>query len=100
MCVAVVLQPTDVVGFAIAPPNIAFIKYFGKANYALNLPSNGSYSVNFHTATHRTATLVVVSPAGPTDGSADVFYLNGVREPKLGSRFVKVLQLIREHSKV
>lgn len=56
---------------AIAPANIAFIKYWGKRDAQLNLPTNDSISMNLSNA--RTVTEVEFS----TDFRRDKFWLNG-----------------------
>jgi diphosphomevalonate decarboxylase len=50
---------------AIANPNIAFVKYWGKADAALNLPANPSLSMNLAALT--TATTVEFRPGLPSD---------------------------------
>lgn len=50
---------------AVANPNIAFIKYWGKANDALNLPANPSLSMNLAALT--TVTTVEFRPRLPSD---------------------------------
>jgi diphosphomevalonate decarboxylase len=50
---------------AVANPNIAFIKYWGKADQALNLPANPSLSMNLAALT--TATTVEFRPGLPFD---------------------------------
>jgi len=50
---------------AVANPNIAFIKYWGKADEALNLPANPSLSMNLAALT--TATTVEFRPGLPND---------------------------------
>jgi diphosphomevalonate decarboxylase len=50
---------------AIAPANIAFIKYWGKKNEELRIPSNASVSMNLSGAT--TTTTVEFSDAFPSD---------------------------------
>ncbi len=94
--ISVAVNDSVSVGFCTAPPNIALIKYFGKKDAELNLPSNSSYSWNFHLDTHRTGTLVVVE-RGAT--GSDRLFLNG-KSAALSKRHTKVLGLIREHAKV
>jgi diphosphomevalonate decarboxylase len=50
---------------AVANPNIAFIKYWGKADEALNLPANPSLSMNLAGLT--TVTTVEFRPGQPSD---------------------------------
>jgi len=50
---------------AVANPNIAFIKYWGKADEALNLPANPSLSMNLAALT--TVTTVEFRPGQPFD---------------------------------
>ncbi len=51
---------------AVANPNIAFIKYWGRRDEALNLPANPSLSMNLAALT--TATTVEFRPGLPSDG--------------------------------
>ncbi|MEM9304422.1 MAG: diphosphomevalonate decarboxylase [Pseudomonadota bacterium] len=57
---------------AVAHPNIALVKYWGKRDTALNLPAAGSLSITLDKL--RTRTLIELGPAG----AADVFSLDGV----------------------
>jgi diphosphomevalonate decarboxylase len=50
---------------AVANPNIAFVKYWGRVDDALNLPSNPSLSMNLAALT--TATTVEFQPGRPSD---------------------------------
>ena len=50
---------------AVANPNIAFVKYWGKADEALNLPVNPSLSMNLAALT--TVTTVEFRPGLPSD---------------------------------
>jgi diphosphomevalonate decarboxylase len=50
---------------AVANPNIAFVKYWGKADEALNLPANPSLSMNLAALT--TVTTVEFRPGLPSD---------------------------------
>lgn len=56
---------------AIAHPNLALVKYWGKADERLNIPANSSISVNLGSAT--TITSVVFSP----DQDSDIVAING-----------------------
>ncbi len=56
---------------AIAHPNLALVKYWGKADERLNIPANASISVNLGSAT--TITSVAFSP----DQDADIVVING-----------------------
>ena len=57
-----------------APSNIAVIKYWGKADVALNTPINSSVSVTMDQDDLKAITTVVASPAF----TADRLWLNGV----------------------
>ncbi len=61
---------------AVAPANIAFIKYWGKSNAALNLPLNDSVSMNL-SAAHTTTTVEFIP-----DLAKDEVRING--EPAIG----------------
>lgn len=61
---------------AIAPANIAFIKYWGKANEALRLPLNSSISMNLSGCT--TITTVEFSPERQVD---DITFLQSEDSP-------------------
>jgi diphosphomevalonate decarboxylase len=76
-----------------ANPNIALVKYWGKADAALNLPVTGSLSLTLDTAPTRTT--VAPDPAL----AADEFVLGG--EPQAGrplDRVRRFLDLVREAS--
>lgn len=72
-------SPKNTVVTATAQPNIALIKYWGKADPLRNLPAVGSLSITL--AELSTTTRVVVS----RDGS-DAFRLNGENEPAMAAR--------------
>ncbi|MEN9327467.1 MAG: diphosphomevalonate decarboxylase, diphosphomevalonate decarboxylase [Candidatus Parcubacteria bacterium] len=74
---------------AIAPSNIAFIKYWGKKDAVLKLPENGSISMNLSNLL--TTTTVEFSETY----TADSVELNGVREDVVESRAVEHLNRIR-----
>lgn len=74
---------------AIAPSNIAFMKYWGKKEAALKLPENGSISMNLSNLL--TTTTVEFSETY----DADSVELNGVREDVVESRAVEHLNRIR-----
>ncbi len=63
---------------ASAPPNIAFIKYWGNRDETLRLPVNGSLSMNLDGLWARTR--VTFAPDLPTD----CFYLNGKKQDGKG----------------
>lgn len=75
---------------AIAPSNIAFIKYWGRKDEKLRLPENGSVSMNLSNLL--TTTTVEFDP-GLKD---DEITINGNRESNEGSRAVKHLDRIRD----
>lgn len=64
----------DVVS-AVATPNIALIKYWGKREERLILPTNSSISMTFD-ETFRTKTSVIFTERA----NEDAFYINGVRQ--------------------
>lgn len=74
---------------AIAPSNIAFIKYWGRKNEELRLPENGSLSMNLSEL--NTTTTVEFSPLY----KQDYIEINGNREPNEGSRVIKHLDRVR-----
>lgn len=75
---------------AVAPSNIAFIKYWGKKNEILRLPENGSISMNLSDLL--TTTTVEFSSEYKEDSIA----INGIQEPNEGSRAIKHLDRIRK----
>ncbi len=79
---------------AVAPSNIAFIKYWGKKNEVLRLPENGSISMNLSNLL--TTTTVEFSPSYKEDSIT----INGVQEANEGSRAIKHLDRIRESAKI
>jgi diphosphomevalonate decarboxylase len=79
---------------AIAPSNIAFIKYWGKKDEVLRLPVNGSISMNLSNLL--TTTTVEFSP----DYEEDVVIINKKQEPNEGSRAIKHLDRIRKMAKI
>jgi len=79
---------------AVAPSNIAFIKYWGKKDDVLRLPENGSLSMNLSNLT--TTTTVEFS----TNLNEDYVEINGTQEPSEGSRAVKHLDRVRNLAKI
>lgn len=75
---------------AIAPSNIAFIKYWGKKDEALRLPENGSISMNLSNLL--TTTTVEFNSKYKEDGVT----INGVQESNEQSRAIKHLGRIRK----
>jgi diphosphomevalonate decarboxylase len=69
----------DEVVTAIASPNIAFVKYWGKRNPEnLNLPNNTSISMTLDNQALKTKTSVVLSE----EFGEDIVYVNGVKQVK------------------
>lgn len=77
---------------AIAHPNIALIKYWGKRDAAHNLPAVGSLSITLDAL--RARTNVVVDP----QAGADSVLLNGREDPVTAGRVTAVLDLLRRRS--
>lgn len=75
---------------AITPSNIAFIKYWGKKNYLLNIPMNGSISMNLSNL------LTTTTVEFDMKYAADEVILNGKKNPqRTYERIVKHLEKIR-----
>jgi len=79
---------------AVAPSNIAFIKYWGKKDEVLRLPENGSISMNLSNLL--TTTTVEFNPIFKEDDIT----INNVQEENEGSRAVKHLDRIRALAKM
>lgn len=75
---------------ATAPVNIATLKYWGKRDITLNLPTNSSISVTLAQADLRATTTARAS----STFKEDALFLNGAREP-LGARTLAVLGELR-----
>jgi len=79
---------------ALAPSNLAFIKYWGKKNEELTLPENGSISMNLSNLT--TTTTVEFSP----DLQEDTIIFNGQQETNQGNRVIKHLDRVRRLARI
>jgi len=82
---------------AVAPSNIAFIKYWGKKNGVLRLPENGSLSMNLNNLL--TTTTVEFS----ADYSEDSVIVDGKKKPnnsETGKRIIEHLNRVREMAKI
>ncbi|XP_047139752.1 diphosphomevalonate decarboxylase isoform X1 [Hydra vulgaris] len=80
---------------ALAPVNIAVIKYWGKRSEELNLPLNSSISVTLHSDDLCTKTEITLG-----DGEDDIICLNGIEESvSKNPRLKRCLKIVREHSK-
>ncbi|VVA44065.1 Diphosphomevalonate decarboxylase [Candidatus Roizmanbacteria bacterium] len=79
---------------AVAPSNIAFIKYWGRKNEELKLPANGSISMNLSNLL--TTTTVEFSP----DFKEDSVTINNKNNPKESERVIKFLELIRKRANI
>lgn len=79
---------------AIAPSNIAFIKYWGKKDEKLRLPANGSISVNLSNLT--TTTTVEFNKAI----KKDLIIINGKKDTKKAMRVKEHLDRVRKIAKI
>jgi diphosphomevalonate decarboxylase len=79
---------------AVAPSNIAFIKYWGRKDEVLRLPENGSISINLSNL--QTTTTVEFNP----DFKKDLVIINNEKEVHEGSRVIKHLDRIRKLAKI
>ncbi|KAF2461491.1 diphosphomevalonate decarboxylase [Lineolata rhizophorae] len=76
-----------------APVNIAVIKYWGKRDPTLNLPTNSSLSVTLSQADLRTHTTAACSASFP---GPDSLVINGAPQDISGPRTQACLRLLRE----
>jgi diphosphomevalonate decarboxylase len=79
---------------AIAPSNIAFIKYWGRKDEKLKLPTNASISMNLSDLI--TTTTVEFSP----DFKEDLVIINGKENLKEASRVINFLDLVRQKANI
>ncbi|KAI9674381.1 MAG: diphosphomevalonate decarboxylase [Trizodia sp. TS-e1964] len=85
-------DPTIYQASTTAPVNIAVIKYWGKRDPVLNLPTNSSLSVTLSQADLRTHTTAACSAAFPPN---DSLLLNGLPEDVSGRRLQACLRSLR-----
>eukprot|EP00158_Paraphelidium_tribonemae_P004560 Partr_v1_DN26829_c0_g1_i2_m40547 putative decarboxylase len=76
----------------IAPVNIAVIKYWGKRDVDLILPTNSSLSVTLDTRDLHSKTTIRASPDFPRDR----FWLNGDEVPLTSKRMITVISSLRK----
>ena len=79
---------------AIAPSNIAFIKYWGKKDEDLNIPENGSISMNLSNLI--TTTTVEFDP----EYKKDLITINNKSDEQKENRIIKHLDLIRKKANI
>ncbi len=79
---------------AIAPSNIAFIKYWGRKDEVLRLPENGSISMNLSNL------LTTTTVEFNSSFKEDEIIINGQKEENAGSRAIKHLDRIRSLAKI
>ncbi|HEX5489156.1 MAG TPA: diphosphomevalonate decarboxylase [Rhodanobacteraceae bacterium] len=79
---------------AVAQPNIALVKYWGKRNDALNLPASGSLSITLDALHTRTSIHFDAALA------CDDIVLNGLRDEAESRKLGAFLDLVREHAGV
>jgi len=75
---------------AVAHPNIALVKYWGKSDVEQNIPAVGSLSITLDGLT--TTTSVVFD----SELKADVFLLGGRTAPEMADRVTRCLDLVRK----
>lgn len=78
-----------------APVNIAVVKYWGKRDAKLNLPTNSSLSVTLSQADLRTLTTASCSASFAADGKGDSLTLNGAASDISGARTQACLRELR-----
>ena len=79
---------------AIAPSNIAFIKYWGKKDEILKIPENGSISMNLSNL------LTTTSVEFSSDFKEDLVTINSKNDLKESARVIKFLDLIRKKTNI
>jgi diphosphomevalonate decarboxylase len=77
---------------AVAHPNIALVKYWGKADVERNIPATGSLSITLDGLT--TTTSVIFD----STLSRDEFVLSGRKAPGMAERVSRCLDLVRERA--
>jgi diphosphomevalonate decarboxylase len=88
------MNPKAVQATAVAHPNIALVKYWGKRDVEQNIPAVGSLSITLDGLT--TATTVRFDPAL----AHDTFFLGGREVPKMAERVVACLDRVRRRTGV
>ena len=86
------MNPGIVQATAVAHPNIALVKYWGKRDVERNIPAVGSLSITLGGLT-TTTTVRFDSELGH-----DTFFLGGREAPKMAERVVACLDRIRRHA--
>lgn len=79
---------------AVAPSNIAFIKYWGRKDEVLRLPENGSISMNLSNL------ITTTTVEFEKNFKEDSIEINGIKEEGEGNRAVKHLDRIRKIAKI
>ncbi|MBI2613719.1 MAG: diphosphomevalonate decarboxylase [Candidatus Levybacteria bacterium] len=79
---------------AVAPSNIAFIKYWGRKDERLRLPENGSISMNLSNL------LTITTVEFNKNFKEDEIIINNQKEENSGSRAIKHLDRIRKLAKI
>ena len=89
MTVEATVEPRPMTATAVAHPNIALVKYWGKAPAGDNVPAVGSLSITLGGLSTRTT--VRFDPALP----GDRFRLRGVEDPEAARRVSRCLDRVR-----
>ena len=79
---------------AVAHPNIALIKYWGKSDVEQNIPAVGSLSITLDGLTTTTSVFF------DSELAEDEFLLGGRAAPRMGDRVTRCLDLVRERVEV
>ena len=83
-----------------APVNIAVIKYWGKRDTKLMLPTNSSLSLTLSQDDLRSVTTIRACPEYPLPNSClEIFYLNGIKQDQGARRLQNVVSLARKARK-
>ncbi|MEJ2582961.1 MAG: diphosphomevalonate decarboxylase, partial [Acidobacteriota bacterium] len=77
---------------AVAHPNIALVKYCGKADVERNIPATGSLSITLDGLTNTTSVIF------DSTLSRDEFVLSGRKAPGMAERVSRCLDLVRERA--
>jgi diphosphomevalonate decarboxylase len=78
---------------ALAPINIALVKYWSKAHKSLIIPSNNSFSITLNKDNLCSKTTLKLMPEGQEEVE---LILNGTKESKVSDRVLGVIKTVKE----